>query len=964
MSLKRNFLLLTLLFAGLSNTFAQVVTFEPSFATQLDSMTVILDATQGNGELEDFIGDVYLHTGVITNKSTSGSDWKYVPYGWETNDASMKATFIGDNKWEFKYKPSIREFFGITDASEDVEKVAIVYKGVSGGSIVAEGKDEGNADIFIELTSGDASARFINPTEDWLMLDAETTTEIEISGIGTVNGGTLELSLLLNGTELSSTADDTLNYTYSIGAEDEDLNFELIAANGIVADTTSFFATIRKGNGASVDRPAGIKDGINYTGQSTVTFSLFAPGKEFVYLLGDFNNWRPSSEYLMNRSGRVDSLRFWLEIDGLTPGEEYAFQYLVDGEIRIADPYSELILDQYNDPYIPESVFPDLKSYPTDKTEHIVGVIFPGKEAYEWQAADYVRPAKDELVIYELLMRDFLATPSYATLIDTLDYLDRLGINAIELMPVNEFDGNLSWGYNPAFHMALDKYYGSPEEFKRFVDEAHKRGIAVILDVVLNHTFGQNPIARLWNEGDYGNPTSDNPYLNVSPTHPFNVGYDLNHESPITRYYSKRVMQYWLEEYNVDGYRFDLSKGFTQTNNPDNVGAWGSYDQSRVDIWIDYANHIRSVEEDAYIILEHFADNSEEKVLADNGIMLWGNMNHEYNEATMGYSSNLTGVLAQSRGFNERNLVGYMESHDEQWLMYKNRMYGNSSGSYDITELPTALDRMELAGAFFFTLPGPKMMWQFGELGYGYGDSGEQCLDDGSGNTCSSSQAPGRTDAKPIRWDYQNDSDRVDLYNTWSDIINLRMKTNAFTYPDDSYYALSGGVKYIRLFSEDTDVVVIGNFGVTSTTQTVDFTQDGTWYDYFGESTISVSNGQSTMDLGPGEFRIFTTKNFRTSVSVEENGEGDQPAQFMLYQNYPNPFNPTTNLTFEIAEAGDVTLEVYNMLGQKVAELVNGRKAAGVHTVQFDASDLSSGIYITRLSSAGNVQTIKMTLLK
>ena len=235
MSLKRNFLLLTLLFAGLSNTFAQVVTFEPSFATQLDSMTVILDATQGNGELEDFIGDVYLHTGVITNKSTSGSDWKYVPYGWETNDASMKATFIGDNKWEFKYKPSIREFFGITDASEDVEKVAIVYKGVSGGSIVAEGKDEGNADIFIELTSGDASARFINPTEDWLMLDAETTTEIEISGIGTVNGGTLELSLLLNGTELSSTADDTLNYTYSIGAEDEDLNFELIAGNGIVA---------------------------------------------------------------------------------------------------------------------------------------------------------------------------------------------------------------------------------------------------------------------------------------------------------------------------------------------------------------------------------------------------------------------------------------------------------------------------------------------------------------------------------------------------------------------------------------------------------------------------------------------------------------------------------------------------------------------------------------------------------
>ncbi|WP_243664309.1 alpha-amylase family glycosyl hydrolase [Rhodothermus marinus] len=91
---------------------------------------------------------------------------------------------------------------------------------------------------------------------------------------------------------------------------------------------------------------------------------------------------------------------------------------------------------------------------------------------------DFERPPAHELVIYELLIRDFVARHDYATLIDTLDYLERLGVNAIELMPVAEFDGNISWGYNPAFHLALDKYYGPADDLKRFVDECHRRGIA------------------------------------------------------------------------------------------------------------------------------------------------------------------------------------------------------------------------------------------------------------------------------------------------------------------------------------------------------------------------------------------------------------------------------------------------------------------------------------------------------
>ncbi|MEX0843624.1 MAG: alpha-amylase family glycosyl hydrolase, partial [Balneolaceae bacterium] len=553
---------------------------------------------------------------------------------------------------------------------------------------------------------------------------------------------------------------------------------------------------------------------------------------------------------------------------------------------------------------------------------------------------------------YELLIRDFLHIKNYQTLTDTLDYLERLGVNAIELMPVNEFDGNLSWGYNPSFHLALDKYYGSPEAFKTFVQEAHKRGMAVILDVVLNHATGLNPLYQL-----YGG--SGNPYFNPTAKHDFNVFNDMNHEYSGTRYYSKRVMEYWLEEYKVDGYRFDLSKGFTQKNTLGNTGAWGQYDQSRVDIWKDYADAVWAVDSSAYVILEHFADNSEEKVLADYGMMLWGNMNHAYNEASMGYSSNLSGVLSESRGFADRHLVGYMESHDEQWLMFKNIAFGNSSGNYDITEWGTALGRQKLAGAFFFTLPGPKMMWQFGELGYGYGDNGEQCLNDA--DYCPSS-APGRTAEKPIRWDYYNNPDnpeRVKLYKTWSALINLRRSSPAFTAPNAFSYDLEGTLKSITLEHADTDVVIAGNFGMNPTTMTVDFTATGTWYDFFEGTTIDVTELEHPVELGLGDFKIFTTKEFETpeeglATSGEiEPDETALPNTFRLNQNYPNPFNPSTVISYQLAGNSEVTLEVFDMLGRKVSTLVNERKSAGSYQVNFDASNLSSGMYFYRLQAGG-----------
>ncbi len=96
-----------------------------------------------------------MHTGVITNNSTSGSDWKYVKFDWGVNDPSVQATSLGNNKWEYTFSPNVRDFYGVTDPNEVIEQIAIVFKGVENGSVVAEGKDTGNSDIFVDLYSAE-----------------------------------------------------------------------------------------------------------------------------------------------------------------------------------------------------------------------------------------------------------------------------------------------------------------------------------------------------------------------------------------------------------------------------------------------------------------------------------------------------------------------------------------------------------------------------------------------------------------------------------------------------------------------------------------------------------------------------------------------------------------------------------------------------------------------------------------
>ena len=947
---------------------AQVITWQPLYLTENDSVTVTFDATQGDGGLAGFTGDVYAHTGVITTESTDSHDWRHVKTNWGENTPETKLTRIGTDLYEFKILPSIKQYYQL-NAGEQVINLAFVFRSADNSKT---GKDTDGGDIFLPLRNG---VSILQPQDDLIFNNLNDT--ISITAIGSVSVDTLKL--FQNGDELFSTINDTLIYNLVV-AQFGKKTVKVIGYNSSGVFAADSFIYIVNKPIQHEQLPNGIVDGINYIDNNTVTLSLFAPNKKFVYVIGDFNNWQIDSNYYMKRTPNDST--YWLTVSGLTPKQEYAFQYFVDGTLRIADPYTEKILDPLNDKYISSQIYPNLKPYPVGKTTEITSILETAQGPFQWKTQNYARPEKTDLVIYELWIEDFLAEHDFKTLTDTLNYLDSLGVNAIELMPVNEFEGNISWGYNPSFYFAVDKYYGPSNTLKHFIDECHKRNIAVIMDIVLNHSFGQSPFVRLYASGNYGPPTADNPWYNVKAPHPFSVGYDFNHESPFTQKLVDRINKFWLTEYKFDGFRFDLSKGFTQKYSGNDVGLWSQYDQSRINILERMANKIWGVDSSAYIILEHFAENSEEKVLSNDGMMLWGNLNYNYNEATMGYNenskSNFSGISYKTRGWSQPNLVGYMESHDEERLMYKNLRWGNSNGSYTVKDLNIALNRMKLASAFFFTVPGPKMIWQFGELGYDYSifyDPNTKSVPEPYGTDYA------KLSPKPIRWDYLQDLARLNLYKTIKYLTNLKENYTAFKSSNFSMN-VSSAMKSIHINDSSMDVTIIGNFGVTTSSMNPAFQSNGTWYDYFSGDSISVSDPTSQVTLEPGEFHIYTNVKLPVPehgiLSEVKNTQNNIPDNFSLNQNYPNPFNPTTTIEYTIPapprlspsqvdgvrKGSLVSLKIYDILGRQVATLINKRQSPGIYRVTFDASNLSSGVYLYRLKAGSFTQSRKMILLR
>jgi 1,4-alpha-glucan branching enzyme len=852
-------------------SFSQLLSWTPGFPQESSIPVVItVDATKGSHGLLNYTptSDVYVHIGVITNLSTGPSNWLYSKFTWGTTNALAQATYLGSNKWSYTITGGLRAYFGISNPAETIQKIAILFRNGSGS--LKEANSDGS-DMYVPVYDNGLYARIDNPFfQPKYNRTAEAITKtvgdaLPIVGTASLAGSTLQV--YFNGNLLSTitgTKDSVAPTISAFGAQ----TIIVKATNGAntSSDTLSFYVPSAN---TIAPLPAGVSDGINYyPSADSATLVLYAPNKNHITVLGDFNAWTASTTYQMNET--PDGLRYWITIKGLTSGTEYAYQYRIDDSIQVADYNTEKVLDKNVDPGISPVTYPSLKTFPVQASGTLASIIQTGQTAYNWQVTNFSKPDKRNLIIYELLVRDFVAAGNWQTLKDTLNYLKKLGINAIEVMPFNNFEGGSSWGYNPNFYFAPDKVYGTETALKQFIDACHQNGIAVIMDMVLNHSFGSSPMVQMYFDNTNNIPSANSPWFAQHYTHAYDVGYQFNNATVATKEFRKRVIAYWLENYHIDGYRFDLAKGFTPTNTCDaagnncNVTTWGNYDLPRINIWDTLYNYQQSVAPGSYTILEMFADNNEEQVYSGSGMMTWGNMNYSFNQATMGYSTgwDFSGGIYTNRGFSNPSLVTYQECHDEERLMWKNEQYGNISGSYNIKDTTTGLNRNAMAAAFWALIPGPKMLWEFGELGYDY-----------SINTCADGvtiNANCRTDPKPIKWNYQQNLARKSLHDIYSGLLKLRnMPAYLSTFTTGTItYNLSGAFKWMEVYDNNLKIVVIGNFDVVSQTGAVTFPTAGTWTDYLNGAQITATGIAQNFTLQPGEYHVYLNTNLVLPVTL------------------------------------------------------------------------------------------------
>lgn len=961
----KKILLNLLLFLPLLVLSQVTVNPNPILVNQPVTITVDITASTCNSIVNP--AKVYAHLGVGNESDEYGIK---VVGNWGQDDGVGEMTNNGDGTWSITITPST--YFNLTATEEtEVTKMGLVFRNPNGSQELK--LDNGGCQNFV-FDVGAFQVDMINPESDGVVV---VTSNSDTQIIAQNSNGDANYVLKANGTTINTATTNFYNYSFSNITENKYCQLEVTQGTEVVIKNF----TILVNSSTSQALPANMENGINYTSNTSATLVLEAPLKDFVYVAGSFNNYSPTSAYAMKKDPTTG--QFWLELTGLTAGQIETYQYWVGAEnpvsnspnlVKTADPYSTLVLSPFDDPYIPASSYPNLPSYPTGQDREVT-VLQTGQTTYNWQVTDFEKPKKEDLVIYEVLIRDFDKNAdggrNYQQLIDRIDYFKNLNVNAIQLMPIMEFEGNESWGYNTSFHMALDKYYGTEDKLKEFIDVCHQNGIAVILDIALNHAFGRNPMVRMWmddpdNDG-WGEPSSENPYFNQVATHTYSVGSDFDHSNSKTQDYVQRVVKHWIEEFNIDGLRWDLTKGFTQNCTDSDENCTNQYQADRVAILKQYADYSWSLDDDHYVIFEHLGGTQEEKEWADykinegKGIMLWGKMTEPYNQLTMGYASgsNINGMGHNSRNFDAPRLIGYPESHDEERLMYRNLQYGNSSNTnHDVTNLNTAISRMSALGAVSLTIPGPKMIWHFGELGM---ENSIYTCNNGNVNDTSGSDGDCKLDTKPQpQWDnnWLTEATRSQVYSDWARLNDLKVNQPVF----EGQYVINNTTNpdvntlTPRIFISDNsipsdqlnNVVILANFNVTSQNITPDFPSTGTWYDLMdatNSTSINVTSTTAPITIPAGQFKIYGN-------AAPQNLSTEEFALTSTFKLYPNP----SSTSFSVNKIVN-NVQIMDVSG-KLIKYFKGRFNAG-H--KFSIHNLAKGLYlVTTTTNEGLIKTTKL----
>lgn len=539
--------------------------------------------------------------------------------------------------------------------------------------------------------------------------------------------------------------------------------------------------------------PQGMPHGAHDRGDGTAAFALWAPWKRSVHLIGSFNGWEPEPLAV-----DADGL-WWLERP--LPRGEHAYQFLIDGETVVADPYARR-----------------LRWEPGSHQPHCLLQI--GAAPYAWGDDGFAIRPLNQLVIYELHVGDFSPEGTFAGVEARLDYLAHLGVDAIELMPVQEFPGDRSWGYNPAYFFAVESSYGSPEDLKRLVDAAHRRGIGVILDVVFNHTTGDSPVSLLY-------PYEDNPYFG-SDHNPWGFP-DLNHWDGATKRLMRDIQDYWLTEFHIDGFRYDYVEGIRYDGESGmSFLAWAAK-QSKPHAYLICED---IVPEPAAVVRDTEADASWHWQF--NKVVRAQLVEGEYQGNRFGDLEALWRVVRHDGDGYQDNAqpVNYIESHDEE------RVVRDVLANPAIDEAGATRKSM-LGAALLFTAQGVPMLYSGQEFG---------------------ARAPKTVDESKLPWDYLEGGAGGALYRHYASLAYLR-HTQGALQSNQIELLLMDQERCVLAFQRWNDagsvVVVAVNLSAATQRVALRFPRPGRWHEWLHDYDEHVGDAPVEVDVPDSYAKIW-----------------------------------------------------------------------------------------------------------
>lgn len=595
--------------------------------------------------------------------------------------------------------------------------------------------------------------------------------------------------------------------------------------------------------------------------------------------------------------------------------------------------------------------------------------------------------------IYLLFFKAFTPAGTIQAAIVNLPYIRAIGFNTIWVLPVTEVPGNIdnqiNIGYNIIDFMKVETSYGTDQDYKDFVDAAHQLGLKVVQDITPNHTGRLHPFSQeALLLGDYSQ------YWNYYQTEfiahntnglgqcvtPQGIYYYCGFSDALLNYdwrdldarnYMTGVYDYWVREFGIDGYRFDVYWGPHRKYGESNMG-------------IPVRTSLKHIKPDILLLGEDDGTGVGTEVLyadqnggldASYDFSLYFNSIRSFNFTPSGVNT-LHSQLNNSGYYPGENsyFMRFMESQDEDRISY---IYN----SFEKT-MPMA--------TVVFTAPGMPMMMNGQEVGWGKGLG-----------------QPGEPDLNVRRrgiidWNFGG---RDLLTPHYQRIAQIRTQFPAFSQhkldtngdgqvnsSDESDFdriTTSDGIVYafLRPWNDSNGLTVV-NFSSTNKSVTMDlttsnlkftggFNQGATYwinnlysdtsYQKLGSELASFS--VTLPAYGSAVYTISTVEQsvvlppIPPIVSVDD-GTNVQPEDYNLFQNYPNPFNPITTIRYSIIKPDVVRIKIYDILGREVKTLVNEFKQAGTYEVQFNASEIASGIYLYRIESGPFIQTKKMILLK